>query len=270
MVPDRYTKLYYIILVFALIYLWLVSGDLFELGQRLVYTGILIGFWTIFAWLDTIRVCGLGCLISIPLMYRIFWTSKRGSLLIGILIFCLLIWFNPLAANLSPYRFIMAGTFVFSITLFWFQPPFALMLGESSPEIRVPLKTISGFLNPLRIVGFFDGMREINGAFSPFTDNLRTESFRDWEKVIDTLINLVPLIVLDARGTSKIVAFEVFLINRSPRGLKKSIFIVNPDGTAPALYVNGLSIHTPGLQGIFEKDLSNQLKRHCDLFHTNF
>ena len=50
----------------------------------------------------------------------------------------------------------------------------------------------------------------------------------------------------------------------------KSIFIVNPDGTAPALYVNGLSIHTPGLQGIFEKDLSNQLKRHCDLFHTNF
>lgn len=253
-----FSRVYSPLVLLLLALMWLGTLGEFEVGKKAFLTGILLGGIAPMMWLDMFLKGGVRSLYAVPMMIRFFGRSRRSSTLMGIMVFCLLFWLSPFAANPSPYRIHMSVTLVLTVALLWLQPPFALILGASSPSTGKVLGTVSSELFPLRVVGLLRGTGYFAGAFSVLTDNLRTESDRDWREVVEQLSDSVALIVLDTRTESPIVAEEVQRIVFNPNRLGRTLFVVGPEGEAPALQANGLSIHSPGVKTVREEEIKER------------
>jgi hypothetical protein len=207
-------------------------------------------------WLDTLIAIGGRSLCTVPMMARLLFASARGRLLTKICLASALL----IAFSSSPYRGQMGVTLVVTGALLWLQPPFALMLGESSEATgRVVQELASAF--PLRIVSLLDQRRmslPVGGRPSWLTDNLRTSSYWEWRAIVDEVADLVPLVVLDARTESPLVADEVGEILRRPDRLRRTIFVVDST-TAPALVTNGVAEGFHDLRMVREDEVRSAL-----------
>jgi hypothetical protein len=148
--------------------------------------------------------------------------------------------------------------------LLWLTPPYVLMLGESAPHSGQVLKLVSNTVAPLRVVSLLDRGRLGGnlGSYSSMTDSLRSGSDEDWRAIVDGLADFVPAIVLDARTHSRIVAQEVGLIIAQPDRLRRTTFIVDEDGSAPALTANGLSAPSPSVRTVTVEGIEGLLRRY--------
>lgn len=160
----------------------------------------------------------------------------------------LMFWWSPLAQTPEIGREIMSISTVLVVALLWLQPPHAIVLGESSRATGRILGVVSSCYLPLRVVALLDRQRtgSFVGSFSWLTDDLRTESDHDWLEVVESMEDVVSVIVLDARTESPVVIEEVKRILSSADRLKRTIFIISDEGEAPALRANGINCTDPG------------------------
>jgi len=236
------TKIYTVILVVSLLYMWINSPV--DQGTKIVLSGISFGVFVWTMWLDTLFSLGIRSICSVPKLALIFGKSKKGSTLLAIAGLSIVFWWSPFAVEPSPYRLEMTICLISSIILLWLQPPAVLILGVSSQETANLVSQISKTIHPLRIVGLFDTKRtgRLMGTFSLFTDNMRTESDREWEKVVELILYVVPLVVIDTRTISPPVIREVKRVMGNNQYRKKSLFVVGSDNKAPALEASGYTV----------------------------
>ncbi len=244
--------------IFMTLALW--KGWIGKLSQheKLVYSAMLLSGIVLALWVDTLIKCGFRSIRTVPMMIRVFGRARRGGTLMGIVVLSLLFWLSPFATDPSPYRFHMSASLVISVLLLWLQPPFALALGESNRFTGHVLKTVSLKVFPFRVVALLDpkGTGYYLGSFSALTDNLRTASDRDWEMVVEQLADVVQLIILDARTDSSLVRQEVGRLKDRPDLLSRTLFIVGPNGEAPALHAHALTRQSPGINTAREEEMS--------------
>ena len=231
------TRLYSLFLLVSLLWLWFDTSNNYELRAKLVWSGMILGGYALAMWLESIRAMGLRYLRTVPLLIRVFFLSRRGALLSGILVLSLLYFWSPVAENPSPFRLEMSVSLILSIILLWTQPPYILFLAGSNREAGFALQRTATKLLPHRTIALLDLSRMGHhfGGFSPFTDDLRTASNYEWRSLVDELSDLVPRIILDARTESLAVKEEVGMILKHPDRREKTLFIVEEDGPNPAL-----------------------------------
>ena len=232
-----FTRLYSLFLLVSLPWLWFDTSNDYELRAKIVWSGVLLGGYAVAMWLESIRAMGLRSMRMVPLLTRIFFLSKRGTVLSAILVLSLLYFWSPVAENPSPFRLEISVSLIMVIFLLWTQPPYLLFLAGSNPKAGHALQKIATQLLPHRTIALLDHRRTGSylGGFSLFTDDLRTASQYEWRSLVDELSDLVPRIVLDARTESQAVIDEVELILEHSDRREKAIFIVEENGPSPAL-----------------------------------
>lgn len=242
---------------------WLGWVGVMTTRDKVFLTGSLMGGLAPVLWVDTLLKCGLRSLGAVPMMLRVFGRSSRGATLTGVVVICLLFWLSPFATNPSPYRIHMSVFLVLVVAFLWLQPPYCLMLGESSHWTGRALGHVSCSVYPLRVVALLDLHRTgyVVGSFSFLTDSLRTESDQDWRNVVDSVADWVRLIVLDARTDSPIVVSEVGMLLSRPDRLRRAFFIVGAHGESPALAAHKLSADSPGIRSLREEEIKTVLKK---------
>jgi len=251
-------------MVGGLLYMWFLSS--MDLSAKLVWSGMSFGLYVWAMWIDTLLLLGVRSILAVPSMALLFGKSKKGSTLLGIIVISLVFWWSPFAIEPSSYRLEMTIGLITSIMLLWLQPPAVLILAKSSQETADLVRMVSMAVHPLRVVALLDTKRTGRdmGTFSLFTDNIRTDSDREWQKVVDILLESVPAVILDTRTESPPVSHEVAKIINSQR-LKQTLFIVGPLGEAPALENNGYKSDSFGVYAVIKEDLTRDRIR--ELFH---
>lgn len=219
-------------------------GD-YPFSRKLVVGMLLFTGLPLMMWIDTLAHGGLRVLRTLPTMIRIFIRCRRGRQLLAVAAACIAVWHWPFAEELSPLRWPMTVSLALTIGLLWLQPPYMLMLGASSEATGMSLSRLSNAAFPYRIVALLDRVRTGRhlSSFSWLTDDLRTVDERDWRSLVDRLVDVVPVIVLDARTDRPVVVQEAESLLHRPERLRRSTFVITADGTAPALTMNGV---TPG------------------------
>ena len=225
-------------------------------SAKLVWTGMSFGFFVWAMWIDTILYLGIRSIRSVPRMAFLFGKSKKGSTLLAITGLCIVFWWSPFAVEPSPYRLEMTVSLVSSIILLWFQPPAVLILGVSSQKTANLVRRISVAIHPLRIIALFNttSTGRFMGTFSVFTDNMRTDSDREWQRVVELILDVVPIVVLDTRIESSAIIYEVKRVMGNNQYRKKTLFIVSSDNKAPALESSGYSVKSKPSLNIVTKD----------------
>lgn len=247
------SRLYAALVPLLIIGRWWSSTDS---RQTIFVSGLIIGGVVPLMWLDTLVTSGLRALGGVPVMARLLFASVRGKLLMQICVGSVLF----ITLTSSPYRVQMSVALTVTGLLLWLQPPFALLLGESSETTGRLLRELSSAAFPLRIVGLLDQRRlgYFVGSFSWLSDNLRTTSYWEWRAIVDELADLVPLVVLDARTISPLVADEVGEILGRPDRLRRTVFVVNT-APAPALVAHGVTEASKDVRTVREGELRSSL-----------
>jgi hypothetical protein len=234
--------------------------------EQLFLSGMLLASMPPLMWLETIFWVGWGCLRSVPMMADIFLRCWRGWVLLAVVAFCLWFWWLAPSASTdpSPYRIEMSVALIVTIALLWLQPPFVLVLGVSAGRTGRVLGNVSAAMYPFRVVALLDttlsGTTGGVGAFSPLTDNLRTVSPDRWRSVVDSLADLVSIIVIDARTESELVVYEVGEMLRRPDRLRRTVFVVGSNGEAAALEAHNRTAASPDLWTATESRVRAALK----------
>ncbi len=233
-----------------------------DFSRKLTIGALLLTGIPLMMWADTIAQGGLRTLRGVPLMAIIFLKCRRGWFLLGTLVFCVGFWYSPLQKEPQPLRWEMSVSLVISMALLWLQPPFALMLGESSALTGNALGKVANALHPFRVVALLDQSRTpmpFLKTYSWLTDDLRTRNENDWRWIVDGLIYIVPLIVLDARSEREVVIYETTRILDAPSRLQRTVFLILPDNRAPALWLNGVEHLLPQLKSLKESEIEERL-----------
>lgn len=236
--------------------------------RKAILWGVLTTGIPVVMWIDTLLHADITIRRFIPAMATIFFRSRRGRTLTLMVICSVANWYWPFRSEPLPYRREMTATVLIAVFLLWLQPPYALVLAASSRETGKLLKSFSVAAHPFRVVGLLDRQKLgflprylwVMGAYSLFTDDLRVVDSHDWRRVVDRLMDLVPLIVLDARSDSAVVAYEAGEILRDPRRLERAVFVVRDDGSAPALAAHGKTRESPGIESIRIKEIGPSLQ----------
>jgi len=198
--------------------------------------------YSLYKWYVTARLYGG---VPVRLSWRVFrwtlWTKNARSLYapwVGCLLVAAVAWFTDLGSvPLLAAPLILIGVYSISeLSL----PPSVLVLGSSNWEmIRLVLNIHRGIF-PYRPVVLLDPMAasRARSSFIEYDnfeyDNLRITVPHDWRQVVFAMAETVPLIVLDTRIPSPAVVEEVRRILGG--NLKhKTVFVVNNDGTSPAV-----------------------------------
>ena len=147
----------YILVFFLLLYsLWFGKGAEYDLSSKLVLSGVYMGYMVPMMWIDTILMMGLRTLRSIPVYVKLFFRSKRGATLTGIIVLLLTFLWSPFAETPSPHRTTMSISVVTAVIFLWIQPAYFLFLGESNPPSGMALQKISASFFPRRTVAMLD------------------------------------------------------------------------------------------------------------------
>jgi hypothetical protein len=146
---------------------------------------------------------------------------------------------------------------VFASTFLWnAQPPVVLLLTSSSERTIDLLLSINNGIAPLRAVALLKiklCQQLIIG------DNLRTVDEKLWKSIVHQLIEISPIVVIDARAKSGPVAEETFLM-LAPERVGKAIFLLEPDGRCPSLDAHGIDPTQHALRTVNEEALIKLLR----------
>lgn len=183
-------------------------------------------------WLDSLRLGGL--LVAKRLMTT-FWLQTRGKRSFLALVFFAL-GFYVLASEyrfinaLHPYALNVFLVIAFGAAIHLFRPPVALALTSSCADCEDFLDLVSSSLFPLRTVMLLDTSRVQRQLHMTEGDNLRTFEFANWEIAVQTLMDSVPLIVIDGRNPSTVVAKELEWICQSSLRSSRTIIVSDNSG----------------------------------------
>ena len=115
-------------------------------------------------------------------------------------------------------------------------PPAALLRGASTEQSVNLLGSLAFGARPYRVVSLLDLQRSSlpKRLFLGFV-NKRLLGGYDWQRVVTNLIDHTPVIVIDTRVSSEAVKIEFCELFKTVQRLRKTIFVVENDGTCPVL-----------------------------------
>ena len=117
------------------------------------------------------------------------------------------------------------------------RPPAVVLLTTSTPGSGRIFSSMRRSISPLRCVALLDYRRlGLLHLLPSLNDNLRTRNARIWKSIVHQLIEIAPIVVVDARPESGPVVDEAFLIvaNRERNPPKPTTF--PPQNAPPACH----------------------------------
>ncbi len=190
-----------------------------------------------FIWLDTGRLRRRFPLKDLPAVCRMVFSSRRGAL-----IFLVLLLIIAQGVWLVLFRGVPAGSYIVRICLavaggvlmIILLPPTAIVLASSSTESGRVLEVVARQFFPLRVVSLLDGSRLGSTIWASKHDNLRTILGHTWRSTVHRLVDISPMIIVDARFTTPPVCEEIeYMLHPGRAG--RAVFVTNDDGRAPGL-----------------------------------
>ena len=158
---------------------------------------------------------------------------------------------------IAVWYFILGFTFpisvIFAVVLFQLMiytyqaiPPSVLFLGTSRKETIDFREYLERSLHPYRVVVLLDASVAETESYTAFQhnilawDNIRTRLDEDWRKVVNPLMEMVPIIVIDTRIASPAVVEE------TERALtlfvQKTVFVTNQYNRSPSIEATGMQL----------------------------
>jgi hypothetical protein len=236
---------------------------IFWLG--LAVLGVTAAF-EVFRWRQTIRLFGRipGWVPRRMLQYaragRIGWLVNLATLMLALSALSPALWLIG-AQSLAPLAplGVAWAVIIFSRCS---QPPAVLLLTSSSPRTVDLLNRINSAIFPLRVVALVDS-RRMNGL-SPLSwmDNLRTRNSTVWKGIVNSLIDLSPVVVVDTQGETGAVAHETSLMLERNR-VRKAVFLTDGSGRYPALSANGIDPYEHALPLLDSTELIGRLRHYA-------
>jgi hypothetical protein len=191
---------------------------------------------------------GLVAIRAFPKLARARYDVLRlcNQTLIAAVVLVLHWWLN-VAMPLAVEAHALSAMLVISLRVCL--PPAFLYLASSAPDRlllaqTLQMRSIPGVTCLLDVSNHIEVQGSRIGSFSKLFVVLfdaRTKRDRDWQALVDSLVRVVPVIILDTRDTTEGVLHEVRRIDEL-RLLHKSIFVSNEHGECPALAALGLEI----------------------------
>jgi hypothetical protein len=224
---------------------WLTGGASVETGatdwRRLLFLFLLATIpLQLLTWIETTGLRRRSSLRDIPVMLRLVLATKRGRvtfipMLLGSVI-------TVLQTSLGAYHK-RIGLLVFCLAIMIFLlPPGALVLGSSSRLSDRFFKITKRLMHPVRVVSLLEGnLFSVLALPGSGLDNLRTINSAKWRLVVHQLIEITPLVIVDARFPTPLVCEEITHL-LDERRVSKTIFVVNEDGSAPAIEETGVNM----------------------------
>jgi hypothetical protein len=200
-------------------------------------------------WFASLRTLGLFSLRRCPRVLRL---TLRGSQVRELCVALLLPFLAvALAAALGAGNGFIAklpfGPFVLMASLcltLFLVPPTVLVLSSSTDrQVRWAL-TLKKFTGGRRVISLLDiGYMAVEPRVSDLwsvtikksatlTDILRTSGAKGWEAGVEELIDLSPIVVVDARVCTRALLFEASAA-LAPRNAHKALFVSEDDGGCP-------------------------------------
>lgn len=229
----------------------LAPAALTALGYLAWVYALLYSTMTAHYWYVTLRKLGLSSLRLCP---KVLWLSLRTKpvrmnflLLLSILaaIFLLVRYgANNGYSHVLPFIvFFSAQTLPFTSYL---RPPTALVLTSSTDRQTRWALGLGPGMRFHRVVSLLDTghikhtldasnlWEAVSRRSLTLTDVLRTADTRTWREAIRQLVELTPVIILDARECTPAILYEAGLV-LSPEHVYKAIFVSENDGRCPVI-----------------------------------
>lgn len=134
--------------------------------------------------------------------------------------------------------------------------PTVLLLGSSRWQTARLFTLIERGVYPYRVVVLLDPQSVDRARHSSIhwmgfeEGNLRQPADTDWRIAVDTIAGFAPLIVLDTRFVSPAVVTEAHRIFSTPELERKTVFLLEDDGSSPVLRQAGLEGRVPPQQTV--------------------
>lgn len=225
----------------------------------------LILLWDIQAWYATSKLYGQIPLKQAKTMLKLVLRSKIGYYL----------WLPSVPVVFLVYFISIGSTYplIFIISIFplWAHliiyqalPPSVIVLGTSRHEMFDMRHWLERAVNPYRVVVLLEPESSVDKKDSVFRknqfswDNLRT-SDGHWRDTAFRLIEMSPILVIDARVHTKGVAEEILRIFNSNL-IHKALFVENEDKTAPAINESGVKYDKREFRMVEVSEIVTELK----------
>lgn len=208
-------------------------------------------------WVETAILTKRTGLESVPIIAAITWKARRGILLfaaIGASLGFVIYYFWHYGYLLFPqYGLHFYFILYIGVILRLFQPPVAVVLTAARSHTLV--ETVGRTLFPHRTVAMLNEKKFLGAMFlSEETDNLYAFPTVDWRKMVRRLVDIVPVVIVDARIPGESLKYETGLM-LDPKRVNKAIFVVGVQGEKPALEINQHKIGNSKLLLVMEHEL---------------
>jgi hypothetical protein len=193
-------------------------------------------------WVESILLFGPKILKTVPVIALASWKSKRGVLLFLVIIASVstILFFHldlgDLFLLLPRYGLHILFTLYIVNLLRFLQPPAVIVL--TSARSHLLIETVSHSFFPHRSIAMISEKKFVGAMFfSNQTDNLRAFDQANWEKIVQSLVDVTPIIVVDTRVPGKSLVWETGLM-LDPIRVDKAMFLTGLFGEKPALDAN--------------------------------
>lgn len=228
---------------FAGAFWWLGNVLLKSLNAVSVIALVFICGFQVWQFYTTIKVVGIRAFRGIPRIRLLAARSRthgNDSLITMYLAFFLVLGGAGCAFLISPAAAIfpvcLAMTMLMLGVVNRWRPPLILFLSTSNEDTLLLVGQLRFENGATRIVSMLDDEVAPSpdvGQYSRY-DNFRTSGGHQWQDVIHELMDLVALIIIDARWSTSGVVIEIQRVIASSY-LNKTVFILTGQGEGPAL-----------------------------------
>jgi len=249
-----------------------MDANLYKISTWVGYIGCVYSvcclLWYTQLWFVTIHLYGRITWGHALQMLRFVAKSPHAHHLYGPLVPLLVAGgFYFLKGIVFPSSFILSMV-LFQIQTYVYQstPPAVLLLGKSRLESISLRESLERGVLPYRIVALFDSS-DISPSASGFQrnllewDDLRVVRGNQWRSIVHSLMDTVPIVVIDTRIASAAVNEETERILSSPALIQRAVFIVGPNGESQVLTAVGAVSRVSELQTVQEEQLVPFLKQ---------
>jgi len=200
-----------------------------------------------FLWIDTARLRQRSGIADLPKMVRLILAARRSGIVLVIMaLTTIVIAWEVFRGIADPFAVRIAVVLFADLLLIFLLPPTVIVLAASSQFSKRLFVETKREMLPFRVVSLLDGkLRVLASLGGVGRDNLRTVRVANWRAAIGRLVEITPLVIVDARFPTLHVCEEIsYLVDAHSLG--KAIFVINDNGTAPALEAVGVdTVHHP-------------------------
>jgi len=188
-----------------------------------------------FIWLDTLLQTRRSPAAAMHILIKAKFRTWRGLMGSACVICAFGVALTVTWSNLdlrNSYFVQMEITIALNFLLIFLQPPTTIFLGSSSDPSAELLRTIVPILRPFRTVSLIN--RTWTQTVLGVENTFRTIQGWAWRSSVHELVEISPLVIVDARTASANVCEEVQYMLSSERAWK-TLFVTNENGQASAL-----------------------------------